>query len=57
MRNSTKLTSPRRRDLLAAGTCAALLSSCSLVRSATTDCLGQGVVWQLNNDGLDSRGD
>ncbi|MEM5389099.1 hypothetical protein VSR68_36935 [Paraburkholderia phymatum] len=57
MDETTTLASPRRRTLLAAGLCAALLDSCSALRSDQADALAQGVVWQPDGDHLDPFGD
>jgi hypothetical protein len=50
------LESPRRRALLAAGMCAALVAGCSATRPGEAN-VAQGVVWQLDEDHLDPHGD
>jgi hypothetical protein len=51
------LHSPRRRSLLAAGAGAALLGACSSPASADGGALAKGVVWQVDEDHLNPRGD
>ncbi|MGE8487007.1 MAG: hypothetical protein ACN6OQ_01530, partial [Paraburkholderia nemoris] len=49
--------SPRRRALLAASVCAALVYGCSAPGAGDAGALAQGVVWQLDDDHVDPRGD
>ena len=49
--------SPRRRALLAASACAALVYGCSAPGAGDAGALAQGVVWQLDDDHVDPRGD
>ncbi|MBP0594382.1 hypothetical protein J8I87_32900 [Paraburkholderia sp. LEh10] len=49
--------SPRRRALLAAGLSAALTAACSTPRAGDAAAWAQGVVWQLDEDHVDPRGD
>lgn len=64
MRNATSLLmdspaphSPRRRALLAAGVGAALLGGRSSPALADSGALAKGVVWQVDTDHLNPRGD
>ncbi|HZZ09705.1 MAG TPA: hypothetical protein VFE79_03345 [Paraburkholderia sp.] len=47
----------RRRALLAAAGCAALLCGCSAPGSGEAIALAQGVVWQVDNQHIDPHGD
>ena len=64
MRNSHEVqtregepVSPRRRALLAASACAALVYGCSATGSGDAGALAQGVVWQLDEDHVNPHGD
>lgn len=64
MRNSYEVqaregepASPRRRALLAASACAALVYGCSSPGSGDAGALAQGVVWQPDDDHVDPHGD
>ncbi|HYS65785.1 MAG TPA: hypothetical protein VEN30_18510 [Paraburkholderia sp.] len=49
--------SSRRRALLAASACAAFVYGCATPGSGDAGALAQGVVWQLDEDHVDPRGD